>query len=483
MTRIRLGAVAALPLALSVLLSGCSTPATNASSPSSGPPSNGATTRGASAPASVAGEQERSSRRLAESFERGSMEPIIAAAGEELVAAGLTEPMLTAARAKITELAGGYEHLVGAFGEANPKGDLVHVISQHESKPVRLLFSFEPGTQKLNGFNVNLATDEELARARGAASKDSTGVTGQHATDHAVTVGEFKLPGTLAVPRQADTKKVAVVLLAGSGPQDRDETIGAAGNKPLRDLADALAAHGITTLRFDKRTKAAPSALDQTFTVADEYFEDTAAAVALLRGRPELAGYSIVLLGHSQGAMLLPTMLQQNPMVAGGISMAGSPRSLFDIIYDPYAAEVERAGVPQDTKAAMLAKQRAVMDKAKALTDPSQPAPPELAATMPAAYIVSLNKVRPLESARATTVPLLFLQGEADAQANIDTDFNAWRTGLAGRAETAFRSYPRLNHLFMPTTGKPVPADYDEPARVAPQVTDDIADWLAAAVK
>jgi len=77
----------------------------------------------------------------------------------------------------------------------------------------------------------------------------------------------------------------AVVLVHGSGPQDRDETIGP--NKPFRDLAWGLASQGIAVLRYDKRTKvhgAMMAGAVEQFTVKEETIDDALAAVALLRG-------------------------------------------------------------------------------------------------------------------------------------------------------------------------------------------------------
>lgn len=474
----RIAIIVPAALSLVTVVAGCSN-----SSPTTPNPSPPAATAPSATPSSApsgsanpaAAAQERTSRRLAEALEQGKDDEVIAAAGDQLLKAGLTAEVLASGRDQVNAEAGAYQKVLGSFPEPNPKGDLVHVVTQHATKPVRILFSFEPGTEKLNGLNVNLATEADVARVQPQTTPPTTTA---HSDDSAVLVGTHKLPGTLTVPAQATKQKVAVILLAGSGPQDRDQTIGAAGNKPLRDIADGLAARGITTLRFDKRTKAAPSSFTKDSTLRDEYFDDTTAAITLLTQRPELTGYKIFLLGHSQGGMLLPAMLEQNPKVAGGISMAGSPRSLFDIMYDQAETALDQAGKTGQEKKKLLAQQRALMDQAKALKNPSDPAPAELTSSMPAAYIVSLNQQTPRKTANALTVPLLFVQGEADAQVSVSKDFNAWKTGLQGRDKTTFKTYPKLNHLFMPTNGQPVPADYDKPAAVAPAVIDDIASWL-----
>src|SRR5690606_18697813 len=100
--------------------------------------------------------------------------------------------------------------------------------------------------------------------------------------DFTLGEGDLALPGTLAMP-EGEGPFPAVVLVHGSGPNDRDGTIGP--NHPLRDIAHGLAARGIATLRYDKRTKVHPvaAAFDPGFGVDEESTNDTVAAVAALR--------------------------------------------------------------------------------------------------------------------------------------------------------------------------------------------------------
>lgn len=305
--------------------------------------------------------------------------------------------------------------------------------------------------------------------------------TGAAAEVHetSVKVGEQRLGGTLTTPAEGDARPIVVLLLAGSGPQDRDETIGDADNKPLRDLADALAADGIASLRYDKRTFAAPDSWTPESTVADEYLADASAAIDGLQARPELAGYAIAVVGHSQGAMLMPTVVAENPEVDAGVSLAGSPRSLFDIIFDQQAAAIRAdTGNPPDQQRALIAQARDWTRRAKALTDPDDTPPPEIATVMSGPYIASLNQLHPAATARRLTVPLLFVQGEADFQVSPRKDFGAWQRVLAGHDNVTFRSYPGLNHFFFPSTGERSFKEYDAPATVDPQLTTDLADWL-----
>ncbi|NLE97262.1 MAG: alpha/beta hydrolase [Propionibacterium sp.] len=298
--------------------------------------------------------------------------------------------------------------------------------------------------------------------------------------DEEVSVGAHELPGTLTQP-SGEAEPVAVVLLWGSGPHDRDSTIGTAGNAILRDLAHGLADHGISSLRFDKRTFAAQGSYDPaTFTVDDEYLDDAASALDLLASHPDLDGHLLFVVGHSQGGMVLPEVLARNPEAAGGISLAGSPRSLFDIIVDQQADALAASGITEEQQAAQLDLVREAMDEAKALDDPEGEVPVTLRQSMGAPYVVSLNRLDPVGTAQALEVPLLFLHGEADQQVYLEADFRAWEAALEGEDDVEFRSYPGLTHFFRESQGGSALDDMNEPATVDEQMIEDMANWLLA---
>lgn len=456
-------------LAVLALVAGCS--AAPAASPSASV---------SALPTARSADLQRVAVALTEDMEGGNFGTTVALAGDA-IKGKVSESVLAGAFTQVAPVVGTYEAITGSFTASLPAGDVVYVVAKHSTASLRLLYSFEPGGSKLNGINLNVASEAEIARASGAPVPTPTfPPTGAHSADAAVAVGEYQLPGVLTTPAAAEKRTIAVVFLWGSGPQDRDETIGAAGNKPFRDLADALAARGITSLRFDKRTKAAPETFTAGATLDDEYLEDAAAAVQLLRQRPELAGYRVFVVGHSLGAMVMPAVLAADSGLAGGVSLAGSPRSLFDIVHDQTVALVDASTQTAAEKASAIAKSRQINDALKALTDAAGAVPAEVAAVYTAPYVVSLNRLDQGGVARRLTVPLLFCQGEADLQVDAAADFGAWKTLLADRPNVTFAGYPGLNHLFMQTSGLPIPQDYDRAGTVAPAVSADIADWLIA---
>lgn len=293
-----------------------------------------------------------------------------------------------------------------------------------------------------------------------------------------MVVGEFDLPGTLTTPG-GDGPWPAVVLVHGSGPNDRDETIGP--NKPFRDLALGLAGEGIAVLTYDKRTLARPSDLPADLTVAEEVVDDAVAAVELLRtDRTVAIPDQVFLLGHSLGGMLAPRIAVESSGVAGLVLMAAPARPLEELILEQTRYLAERDGTVTTEEESALAE---VAAQVEAVRDPTLGAdtPPADLLGAPASYWLDLRDYRPTEMAAglALDIPILVLQGERDYQVTM-TDFALWQEALAEGEDVEFRSFPGLNHLMMPGEGEglSVPEDYEVAGHVEPEVVDAIAAFI-----
>ncbi len=146
--------------------------------------------------------------------------------------------------------------------------------------------------------------------------------------------GIWSLPGTLSLPK-GDGPFPAVILVHGSGPLDRDETIGP--NKPFRDLAHGLASRGIAVLRYEKRTKEHQimmAMMVSNITVKEETVDDVVSAFEALASQDKIDSKRIVVLGHSLGGMLIPRIALAEDKISGFISLAGSTMPLEDLVLE-----------------------------------------------------------------------------------------------------------------------------------------------------
>jgi dienelactone hydrolase len=287
-------------------------------------------------------------------------------------------------------------------------------------------------------------------------------------SERAVTVGEgeWKLPGTLTMPNGAGPFP-GVVLVHGSGPNDRDETVG--GTKVFKDLAEGLASRGIAVLRYEKRTKVYTSkvASMKTFTLHDETVEDALKAIALLRTQQGVDPKRIFVLGHSLGGYAAPRIAQEDPQIAGLILLAANSRHLEDLVVE----QVQAVG----GAAKALENAKAIQAKVKSLEPGDEASPAVLGA--PATYWLDLKDYDPVADAAKLNMPIRILQGERDYQVPMK-DFELWKAGLGKNKDVVMKSYPALNHIFVAGEGSSTSAEYAKPGHVAPQVIEDIAAFI-----
>jgi fermentation-respiration switch protein FrsA (DUF1100 family) len=281
-----------------------------------------------------------------------------------------------------------------------------------------------------------------------------------------IGTGEWKLPGTLTLPNGAGPFPAAV-LVHGSGPNDRDETVG--GVKVFKDLAEGLASKGIAVLRYEKRTRqygARVSAI-KNLTVSEETVEDAVLAAALLRTLPEINAAKVFVIGHSLGAYVAPRIAAEDSKLAGLVLMAGNVRPMEDLLVEQ-AQYLGATGTPLENAKALQAKVKKLETG-----DEDKPA----IGGVPTSYWLDLKGYDPAAEAKKLTLPILILQGERDYQVTM-TDYGMWKAAVGGQKGVVMKSYAPLNHLFVAGEGKSLPAEYNKPGHVAPQVIDDIAAFI-----
>ena len=299
-----------------------------------------------------------------------------------------------------------------------------------------------------------------------------------------VSVGgeDWKLPGTLSLPK-GEGPFPAVVLVHGSGPNDRDETIGP--NKPFRDIAWGLATQGIAVLRYDKRTLiygtklVADPKLAAGLTVKEETIDDALAAVRLLQKTPGIETKKIFVLGHSLGGMLIPRIALdgRDLGISGFIVMAGLTQPLAETYLRQMTYLFGLDGEVSAGERKQLDEIKVQVARINGLKE-EDAGSAERIINAPLAYWLDLRGYYPPAVALQVEKPMLILQGSRDYQVTTE-DFENWKKALDGRAGVEFNLYPKLNHLFFEGQGIPTPNEYAlQHGSVAEYVIADIAAFV-----
>jgi len=323
------------------------------------------------------------------------------------------------------------------------------------------------------------------------------------------TNGRIRLAGTLTLPEGAGPHP-AVVLLSGSGPQDRNGTL--FNHEPFLVLADQLGRRGIAVLRSDDRGVGGSSGTLQVATIED-LAADARAAVAYLANRPEVDSAAIGLLGHSEGGLVAPAALQHDeteregsirfvvllgaPGVRGDLLLArqtellleangvdsteataqvGLLRNALDLVLSN-APEVERrsalrALAKRQLKSLPEAERRALGSSTESFIDQQI----TMALTPWFTYFVRYD---PLNALSALEVPVLSIHGSLDLQVDPSQNAPAIRNALTDHGDATILVLDDLNHLLQTaTTGSPLEYGVIEET-IDPLVLETIFRWIA----
>jgi pimeloyl-ACP methyl ester carboxylesterase len=305
------------------------------------------------------------------------------------------------------------------------------------------------------------------------------------------------LAATFTVP-QGKGPFSAVVLITGSGPQDRDETL--LGHKPFLILSDYLTRHGIAVLRADDRGTAKSTGDFKTATTAD-FATDTEAGIAYLKTRLEVDPRKIGLIGHSEGAVIAPMIAARNPDVAFIVMMAGSGVSGDQVLVAQREAIAVAGGTKPEEAAKYAAKEKemlALIEAEKVPTEKDDAAlekelREKMAGDVPESQIGLQIKLLtspwfryfltydPASALRKVTCPVLVLNGEKDKQVLPEQNLPPIRQALtqAGNKHFEVDELPGLNHLFQTAnTGSPTEyAGIEE--TMSPVALEKINTWIA----
>jgi len=337
--------------------------------------------------------------------------------------------------------------------------------ADYEKYSLMLTVAVDPKTNKIAGFSLNPVQTFKYTPPEGI---DLTKIV-----EKQVEFGKepWKLKGSLTIPK--DKKKYPLVILVhGSGPNDRDETIGP--NKPFLDIALGLTNKGIAVLRYDKRTFIYKEKIDVgTLTVKEEVLDDVLSAIEFAKTLPEVS--KIYLLGHSLGATLIPEIARISNDVDGLILLAPMIQKLAVTMLEQldYIASLTTLS---DEEKEQYKKMKELLEK----IEKHQLDPKERVFGASANYFYDLDKYDPVKTLKDLKIPVLILQGGKDYQVTVEKNFNVLKQELSNKPNITFKLYENLDHLFMYTEGISKPEDYEKQRNVDEDVINDIADWILA---
>jgi len=323
----------------------------------------------------------------------------------------------------------------------------------------------------------------------------------------------IKLAGTLTMPKTGGPFS-AVVLISGSGPQDRDEAL--LGHRPFLVLADYLTRRGIAVLRYDDRGVGKSTGEFAKATSAD-FATDVLAGVEYLKTRKEIDSQQIGLIGHSEGGLIAPVVATQSPAVAFIVLMAGPGISGEKILYLQGALIVRANGTAETAIAKNLALQKKMFAVIKAEKDNAQ-AEKQLQPIWTQAFATFTDEEKkaldftiadpdslfqaqikqllspwfryflfhePQRALQKVKCPVLAINGEKDLQVppkeNLAAIAKALKTG--GNKKFITKELPSLNHLFQ-TAATGAPAEYNKiEETISPNALQVMGDWILTQMK
>lgn len=319
------------------------------------------------------------------------------------------------------------------------------------------------------------------------------------------SVEDVQIAGTLTLPPTPGPHR-AVVLISGSGANDRDETLlPLADFKPFALIADHLTRQGVAVLRYDDRGVGHSTGDHESATSAD-FADDAEAAVTYLGGRADIG--PVGLLGHSEGGLIAAMVAARNADVAFVVSMAGPAVIGHELIMVQQSRIIDAMGISGtyvDDQVALLARQlelvmaddidglRALLNDAviEQLADMSDvPAPfqsvedfgqflvqQEMDQAASVWFRFFLTHDPALDWAQVR-VPVLGLFGDLDVQVDVDQNMPALEAALADNPDVTLISFPTANHLFQDAVTGSLDEYGELPPEFVPDFLPTISEWI-----
>ena len=320
--------------------------------------------------------------------------------------------------------------------------------------------------------------------------------------------GGVKLAGTLTLPRTTGPFP-AVVLITGSGPQNRNEEL--LGHKPFLVLADHLTRKGIAVLRVDDRGVGGSTG-NITTSTSEDFAGDVLAGIEILKTRKEINSKQIGLIGHSEGGLIAPMVAARSTDVAFIVLMAGPGLIGEEILYLQGALITKAAGAGDQTIAASRAAQQAIFSVLKeekdsaaaekrirenfSKTTAQMTDEQKKASGIEATFNAQLKMVLtpwfryfltydPRPALMKVKCPVLAINGEKDLQVPPDEDLKVIEQTLAAAKNPDYKvmKLPGLNHLFQTCKTGAVSEYAEIQETISPTALDTMSDWILKRTK
>ncbi|GIV01516.1 MAG: hypothetical protein KatS3mg015_0346 [Fimbriimonadales bacterium] len=291
-----------------------------------------------------------------------------------------------------------------------------------------------------------------------------------------MTATNVYLKGTLTVPKTPG-RHPAVLLISGSGPQDRDWNAPPAWNASLgAQIADRLAAIGCVVLRMDDRGVGGSTGKLQDASLSN-LVSDASVLADYLKARPEVDPFKVILLGHSEGGVIAPLVAKQDPTIAGVILLAATSRPLDEIVIEQLTAQESDTRLPEAARqqaAAMIPMMKEAIQKAK---DGERGIVHGLNLTWLREHI----RNNPSEVIRQVRQPILIVQGTEDLKV---LPRNARELAAAakeaGNPDVTLVMIEGATHFFNQFPINNPKADPSNPEKPDPQLFEAITSWIRA---
>jgi hypothetical protein len=303
---------------------------------------------------------------------------------------------------------------------------------------------------------VGLKLETQTAAAPKPAYLDSSRVEEKPLT---IKNGQFSMGATLSYPKGAKGPFPGVLLVSGSGPNDRDETVGMI--KPFRDIAHGLALNGFAVLRFDKRTYAYRADVQnlslETMTVEEEFIQDSIQAFRMLAAEPMVDPARLAIVGHSLGAWGLPYIVKGLGADVAKVKrlafLAPAGADFGGLLLRQLRERLAAAPDSAELKSMIADFEKKIADYKKTGTVSG----PILGS--PAAYWKDIFDRNPIALAGSLSIPMFIARGAKDIQV-ADADIREWKQALGGRSGVTFLTLPNLNHIFVEVEGPSTGVEY-----------------------